>query len=91
MQVQYFGPRGPYNTEIEVTGATGQHDWEPGSYRDRNLLRLTSPATADGVELGSYDQGVLAWLADAEPQTVEVIAAIIDRAADTAVAQTDPK
>lgn len=36
--------------------------------------------TRTGVQVGSYDQRILDWLAGWEPQTVEVIAALIDRA-----------
>jgi hypothetical protein len=34
-----------------------------------------------GVEVGPYDQRILDWLTGWEPQTVEVIAALIERAA----------
>jgi hypothetical protein len=89
MHVEYFGPRGPYGTELEAIGSTGQSDWAPGTHRDRNLNRLTSAAANAGVELGSYDMRILTWLAGFEPQAVEVIAAIVDRAAgrqDTVIA-----
>ncbi|SOD72902.1 hypothetical protein SAMN05892883_2218 [Jatrophihabitans sp. GAS493] len=77
----YYGPRGPYGTESEVIAATGQRDWPiTDSHAEHNAARLQEAVTAAGVEVGSYDQRILSWLAGYEPQTVEVIAALIARA-----------
>jgi hypothetical protein len=77
----YYGPPGPYGTESEAITASGLPDLEPGKYYNHNLSRLTAAASAAGVQLGSYDTRILTWLADREPQVVEAIAALIDRAA----------
>jgi hypothetical protein len=77
-----YGPRGPYGTELEAIGASGQRDRMPGEYAAHNLARLIDTVDAAGVALGSYDLRILTWLAGhAEPQAVEVLAAIIERAA----------
>ena len=75
----YYGPRGPYGTESEVIAAI---TWpEPGGYEDYNHRRLSAAVDAAGATLGAYDHRIFNWLAGWEPQTVEVIAAIIERAA----------
>ncbi len=81
MSARYYGPRGPYGTEREVIDAIGLAEWVPGDYVGRNAARLSEAVTAAGVELGPYDQRIVDWLARWEPQTVEVIAALIERAA----------
>lgn len=57
-------------------------------YAERNAARLREVITAAGVEVGSYDQRILDWLAGWEPQTVEVIAALIERAAQRRPSET---
>jgi hypothetical protein len=84
----YYGPRGPYGTEREVTDAIGLAQWDAGDYTECNAARLSEATTAAGVELGPYDQRILRWLAGWEPQTVEVIAALIERAAQRGKGET---
>lgn len=77
----YYGPRGPYGTESEVIAATGQRDWpRTDSHVDHNAARLQEAVATAGVEVGAYDEHILKWLAGWEPQTVEVIASLIERA-----------
>jgi len=80
-ETSYYGPRGPYGTEQEAIAASGVPGWERAEYTTRNLARITGAVEAAGVELGSYDLRILTWLAGWEPQAVEVIAAVIERAA----------
>lgn len=75
----YFGPRGPYGTEREAIDAARQRATSGDQIND-NLALLTAAATEAGVELGSYDNRVIHWLAGWEPQLCEVVAAIIERA-----------
>ena len=44
-------------------------------------LRLIEACQDAGVRLGVYDRRILAWLAGWEPETVQVIAGLIRRAA----------
>ncbi len=67
-------------TELEASSASGQQDWQPGEYAERNLARLVEAADGAEVRAGSYHRRVLEWLARSEPQVVEVIAAMIERA-----------
>jgi hypothetical protein len=78
----FYGPPGPYDTEAEAVGAIGQPA-EGERPRQLNLARLQTAADRAGVRLGSYDTRVLRWLAEQDPAAVEVIAAMIDRAAGT--------
>lgn len=83
VQSLYFGPRGPYGTEREAFDSWRQRATDSGEHTPDNLASLLAATAAAGVELGSYDKRILAWLAGWEPQVVEVIAALIERAADT--------
>ncbi len=89
----YYGPRGPYDTEAEASAANGYRVLDPQDYSEHNRKRLADAIAAAGVELGSYDRRILDWLAGWEPQTVEVIAALVERAAgvDRAVMPADPR
>ncbi|MCW2539649.1 MAG: hypothetical protein JWN95_1374 [Frankiales bacterium] len=78
----FYGPAGPYDAEAEATGAIVQPA-EGERPRQLNLARLQTAADRAGVRLGSYDTRVLRWLAEQDPAVVEVIAAMIDRAAGT--------
>jgi hypothetical protein len=51
--------------------------------RQLNLARLQTAVDRAGVRLGSYDARVIRWLAEQDPAVVEVLAAMIDRAAGT--------
>ena len=88
-----YGRRGPYGTEGEVIAAIDLHSWELEDYPTRNLARLTDAAEAAGAELGSYGMRILNWLAGYEPQSVGVIAALIERAGQepTIVTAVGPK
>ena len=81
MQPLYYGPRGPYGTEQEALDSSQQRATGGSDQRTANLAALLAASSDAGVELGSYDHRVLTWLADSEPQIVEVVAAIIERAA----------
>jgi len=77
---------GPYETAAEaraeplvrdtylITRAGGDMDAE-------NQRRLLAACQDAGVQLGIYDRRILAWLAGWEPETVQVVVGLIDRAA----------
>jgi hypothetical protein len=74
---------GPYEAEprAETRAVYDQIRTAPvGGMIKANETRLLAACERAGVQLGAYDRRVLHWLADWEPETVEVIAAIIDRA-----------
>lgn len=52
----------------------------PGKMKPHNLAVLTRACEAAGVELGAYDERILAGVANWEPATCVVIAGIIRRA-----------
>jgi hypothetical protein len=45
---------------------------------------IVSACDAAGVELGAYDERILAWMGNWEPQTCQVIAGLITRASEAA-------
>ena len=55
-----------------------------GAMTEHNRQLLTGACAAAGVELGAYDDRILGWLAQWEPQMVMVVAGIILRASGTA-------
>ena len=73
----------PFRTEREAA-ATVQHITDSpagcGAWRDGCHRLLEDTCRAAGVDLGTYDEKVLLWLADREPPTVAVIAGLIRRA-----------
>lgn len=77
---------GPYETEAEVMADTRdvyaliRTGPRPDSMRKANERRLLDACRAAGVQLGAYDRSVLHWLADWEPETVQVIAGLVVRA-----------
>lgn len=80
---------GPFATERQVRetaavrSANAAFDADPGAGKhiSNHLRILTDACEAAGVELGAYDSGVLAWLANWEPETCAAIAGLIRRAA----------
>ena len=80
---------GPYETEREAsrTGAVravcAAFDADPGvgKMAPHNTAMLTAACEAAGVLLGAYDTRVLEWMGTWEPQTCQVIAGLIARAA----------
>ena len=89
-------PNGPYQTEAQVTDlpvvrgvyAAFDADPGPGKMHPHNLAILAGACEAAGVGLGAYDQRILAWLAEWEPQTCAVIAGLITRAAPASLSPT---
>ncbi|MFC4907987.1 hypothetical protein [Actinomadura gamaensis] len=78
---------GPYETEndayMEVRDIYASHG-KRGVMRARTHDLLVSVCAQHDVELGEYDRAVLRWLARHPPETAQVIAGIIDRAAKSA-------
>lgn len=68
----------------EVQAIFRAFDASPGAGKmaPLNLAMLEQACAAAHVELGAYDQRILAWLAQWEPQTCAVIAGLITRAGD---------
>jgi hypothetical protein len=86
VEIDSYGPPGPYGTEIDAIAAARQRRADTSTTNnDAKLNRLLTAADHAHVEVGSYDLRVLNWLACAEPQIVEVVAALIDRAAESNV------
>jgi hypothetical protein len=52
----------------------------PGRMQPPNLAMLRAACERAGIELGTYDVRILAWLAGWEPQICAVIAGLITRA-----------
>ncbi|WP_026411455.1 hypothetical protein [Actinomadura oligospora] len=78
---------GPYETEhdayTEVRDIYASHG-KRGVMRARTQDLLLSVCAQHDIELGEYDRAVLAWLAKHPPETAQVIAGLIDRAAKSA-------
>lgn len=72
---------GPYLTEQQ---ASNEVDWETAAlYADRskfNWDRLTFACAMSRISLGDYDKSMLSWLANWEPQLVQVFVDLIERA-----------
>ncbi|MGI5321666.1 hypothetical protein [Actinomadura nitritigenes] len=75
---------GPYDTEADAFAEVrdiytghGKH----GVMRARNLDLLLRACADHGVELGDYDRAVLRRLAAGPPETAQVLASLIARAA----------
>ncbi|MWA04299.1 hypothetical protein F8568_028760 [Actinomadura sp. LD22] len=75
---------GPYDTEAdafaEVRDIYTGHA-KHGVMRARNLDLLLRACADHGVELGDYDRAVLRRLAAGPPETAQVLASLIARAA----------
>lgn len=79
---------GPFQTEADASRTSAVRaihaafDADPGAGKmcPLNYRMLLDACDAAGVVLGDFDRGVLAWLANWEPQTCAVIAGIIRRA-----------
>lgn len=75
---------GPFHTEAEASAAAHALVPPPPGWsilRTPENYRLLTEACHDaGVELGAYDDGILAWLAQFEDSTCAVIAGLITRA-----------
>ena len=82
-------PRGPFEHESEVRDLPAvravyeAYRASPGVGKMAPLnMELLEQACADaGVDLGSFDRQILAWLAGWEPSTVAVVCGLIRRAA----------
>jgi hypothetical protein len=90
---------GPFETERDVfnhpaaKAARGAFDQGPGPGKARcpNRDMLMGAVTAAGVELGTYDQRILDWLAGYEPQMCAVISGLITRAASAGMNRALPR
>lgn len=77
----------PYDTEAEALAEPAVQETyhlprvDAGQMDQANRRRLLEACEQAGVELGAYDRSVLAWLAGWEPQVVQVVVGIIERAA----------
>ncbi|WP_131738290.1 hypothetical protein [Actinomadura roseirufa] len=75
---------GPYENEedayTEVRDIYSGHA-KRGVMRARTLDMLLRTCAEHGVELGGYDRRVLGWLAAQPPETAQVVADLIARAA----------
>jgi hypothetical protein len=74
---------GPFQTERDARNVARHiYDSTPGTgaWGAGNHRLLEDACRSAGVELGSYDQGVLLWLSGFEPSTCAVIAGLIARA-----------
>jgi hypothetical protein len=76
----------PYETIAEAA-ADAQHVYEAsrrenerGTMGRINEGLLLAALAAAGVELGGYDRRIAGWLADWEPETVQVVLGWIERA-----------
>lgn len=78
---------GPYETAddavAEVRDIYAAHA-KRGVMRARALDLLLRACADSGVEVGAYDLRVLHWLAAQPPESAQVVAALIARAADAA-------
>jgi hypothetical protein len=80
---------GPFESEREARESEAvQAVWTAwragpgvGKMAAPNLAMLAAACEAAGVQVGAYDQRILAWLSGWEPQTCAVIAGLITRAA----------
>jgi hypothetical protein len=71
---------GPFSDERAAARAA--RSWPSGGEAsgNPNLALLLDVLLAAGVELGAWDQRIVAWLAGFEPSTCAVIAGMIIRA-----------
>ena len=81
---------GPFETEDQVRALVevravydaAHVSNRPGVMTEMNTAMLLGACEGAGVDLGAYDQRILSWFAQWEPQTVAVVADIIRRAAE---------
>jgi hypothetical protein len=90
---------GPFETEAEARETAAVQEIhrafraEPGvgKMQPHTLAMLIETCAAAGVEMGSFDRRVLAWLSNWEAETAVVVAGIIIRAHDAGRSRTGPK
>ena len=75
---------GPYEAECEAAAEVrdvyaGYH--KRGFMRAKTLDRLLRACSDYGLEMGSYDQEVLRWIAGQKPEAAQVIVGLVHRAA----------
>jgi hypothetical protein len=71
---------GPFATEQQAHAASWYaRQGQSGATGAANHAQLTAACAAAGVQLGSYDEAIIAWLAGWEPATCAVIAGFITR------------
>jgi hypothetical protein len=77
---------GPYDTERDTYPETrplheaARTSEDFASLTTLNRARLLATCDKHGVKLGAFDRRILAWLANYEPETCQVITDIIRRA-----------
>lgn len=69
---------GPYWTREQAASDINGPDGSPD--RARRLAALTAAINTAGVSAGAFDCDVIAWLAGWEPETVQVVIGLIERA-----------
>ena len=87
-RADHAAPEGPFESGADVSrtpavqAVFAAFDADPGvgKMQPMNQQMLDKACTAAGVELGAYDQQILAWLASWGPHECKVIADIITRA-----------
>ena len=69
--------------ELPAVGAIydAMHAGQRGAARDLQVALLGDACRAAGVQTGAYDDRILSWLAEWEPETCAVIAGLIRQAA----------
>lgn len=89
-------PGGPYETRRQAAAdvaevyAQGRISVRRGVMGEANLARLKDTCEQAGINLGSYDSQILAWLAGWEPETCGVIAGLVSRAYAAGLARAVP-
>jgi hypothetical protein len=73
---------GPFSDERAAARAA--RSWPAGGEAsgNPNLTMIMDAVVAAGVELGAWDQRIVAWLSMYEQSTVAVVAGLISRAHD---------
>lgn len=77
---------GPYETEQQARADVAYAYGLPlcsirqGALAEANLARLTDVCERADIVLGAFDERILGWLANYEPETCAVIAGLISRA-----------
>ena len=85
---------GPYETEQQARADVAdvyeqsRRSGLRGALTDVNYGYLTKACERAGVALGAYDDRILTWLANSEPETCAVLAGLITRAHSSALARS---
>jgi hypothetical protein len=75
------GLPGPYTTDREAADdAREVYRTDPGEMTGANYKRLVTACKQARITLGAFDRQILAWLSGWEPETCQVIIALVKRA-----------